>query len=89
MQSDICEMVTFDEVVGILKQLIRGKAAGPDGIFNEMMLYVGTRIVKTMVQLFNIVLQHTCCLNDWRSFVVPVYPIATGFANGFPLHPLL
>ena len=28
-QSDICEMVTFDEVVGILKQLNWGKATGP------------------------------------------------------------
>ena len=31
--------MTSDEVVGILKQLKRGKAAGPDGILNEMMLY--------------------------------------------------
>ena len=38
VQSDICEMVTFeDEVVGILKQLKRGKATGPD-IPNEMVV---------------------------------------------------
>ena len=39
VQSDICEMVTFeDEVVGILKQLKRGKATGPDDIPNEMVV---------------------------------------------------
>ena len=36
VRSDICEMVTFHEVIGILKQLKRGKATGPDGIPNEM-----------------------------------------------------
>ena len=35
VRSDICEMVTFDDVVGILKQLKRGKATGPDGIRYE------------------------------------------------------
>jgi len=39
-------MVTFDEAVGILKQLKRGKAMGPDNI-NEMM-YGGTKMVVTM-----------------------------------------
>ena len=65
-QSDICEMVTTDEVVGILKQLKRGKATGPDDIPNEMMIYGGTRMVVTMVQLFNLVIQHACCPKDWR-----------------------
>ena len=46
--SNICEMVTFDEVVGILKQLKRVKATGSDGI-HEMMMYGGTRMVVTMV----------------------------------------
>ena len=32
VRLDICEMVKFDEVVAILKQLKRGKATGPDGI---------------------------------------------------------
>ena len=56
VQSDICETVTFDEVVGILKQLKRGKAAGPDGILKEMLMYGGTKIVETLVQLFNTVI---------------------------------
>ena len=65
-QSDICEMVTTDEVVGILKQLKRGKATGPDGIPNEMMVYGGTRMVVTI--------QHACCPKDWRrNYIVPLY----------------
>ena len=74
VRSDLCEMVTFDEVVGILKQLKRGKATGPDGIPNEMMMYGGTRMVVTMVQLFNLVVQQACCPKDWRrSYIVPLY----------------
>ena len=52
VRSDICEMVAFDdEVVGILKHLKRSKATGPDGIPNEMMMYGGTRMEVTIVQL--------------------------------------
>ena len=75
VQSDICEMVTFDdEVVGILKQLKRGKATGPDDIPNEIMMYGGTRMVVTIVQLFDLVVHQACCPNDWRrSYTVPLY----------------
>ena len=74
VQSDICEAVTFDEVVGILKQFKRGKAAGPDGILNEMLMYGGTKILETLVQLFNTVIKHACCPKDWRrSFVVHLF----------------
>ena len=52
----------------------RGKATGPDGIPNEMMIYGGTRMVVTMVQLFNLVIQHACCPKDWRrNYIVPLY----------------
>ena len=82
-QSDICEMVTTDEVVGILKQLKRGKATGPDGIPNEMMIYGGTRMVVTMVQLFNLVIQHACCPKDWRrNYIVPLYWNCSGKLRG-------
>lgn len=32
--ADLCEEVSWCEVVGILKHLQRGKAPGPDGILN-------------------------------------------------------
>ena len=74
VRSDICEMVTFDEVVGILKQLKRSKATGPDDIPNEMVMYGGTGMVVTIVQLFNLVVQQACCPKDWRrSYIVPFY----------------
>ena len=66
--------VRFDEVVGILKLLKRGKATGLDGIPNEMMMYGGTRMVVTIVQLFTLVVQQACCPKDWRrSYIVPLY----------------
>ena len=59
VQSDICE---------------RSKATGPDGIPNEMMMYGGMRMVVTLVQLFNLVVQQACCPKDWRrSYIVNNY----------------
>ena len=37
-------------------------------------MYGGTRMVVTMVQLFNLVVQQACCLKDCRrSYIVPRY----------------
>ena len=50
-------MVTFDEMVGILKQLKRGKVTGPDGIPNEMMMYGSTRMLTND---YSAVVQPSC-----------------------------
>ena len=69
--SDMCQEVSWHEVVGVLKQLKRGKAPGPDGILNEMLIYGGTR-VECLVSILNVVRVTKQCPNDWRrSFVVP------------------
>ena len=45
-----------------------------DGIPNEMMIYGGTRIVMTIVQLFDLVVQQACCPKDWRRcYIVLLY----------------
>ena len=40
----MCNEVSWEEVVEVLKFLRRGKASGPDGILNEMVMYGGGRL---------------------------------------------
>ena len=37
----------------VLKCMRRGKAPGPDGILNEMVMYGGGRLVEVMLQVMN------------------------------------
>ena len=45
--ADMCEKVTWQEVLGLLRYLQRGKAPGPDGILNEMIVYGGFRLIES------------------------------------------
>ena len=52
----------------VIKSLKRGKAAGPDGIMNEMLMYGGGRLVAVVF----LVMKSECCPLDWkRSLLVP------------------
>ena len=57
----------------VLRCLRRGKAPGPDGILNEMMMYGGGRLVEMMLQSMALVLLRSeSCPADWkRSLLVP------------------
>ena len=37
----MCEEVSWGKVVAVMKCLKKGKAEGPDGIMNEMLMYGG------------------------------------------------
>ena len=72
--GDMCEKVTWQEVLGLLRYLQRGKAPGPDGILNEMIVYGGFRLIESLTQLLNIALDEECVPSDWRkSYVVPLF----------------
>ena len=51
---DMCEKVTWQQVLGVVRCLQRGKAPGPDSILNEMMVYRGFRVMETLAQLMNL-----------------------------------
>ena len=71
---ETCEKVTWQEVLGLLRYLRRGKAPGPDGILNEMILYGGFRLIESLTQLLNIAIDEECVPSDWRkSYVVPLF----------------
>ena len=72
--GDMCEKVTWQEVLGLLRYLRRGKAPGPDGILNEMIVYGGFRLIESLTQLLNIAIDEECVPSDWRkSYVVPLF----------------
>ncbi len=64
----MCEEVSWEEVVEVMKCLKRGKAAVPDGIMNEM-LCMG--FVEEMLLITNVVMSECCLLNWKRSLLVP------------------
>ena len=62
----MCEEVSWEEVVEVLNCLRRGKAPGPDGILNEMVMYGGGRL--------NLVLRCESYPADWkRSLLLPLH----------------
>ena len=50
----------------VLKCLWRGKAPGPDGILNEMVMYGGGRLFELMLQVMHLVLRSESCPVDWK-----------------------
>ena len=48
------------------KCLKRGKAAGPDGIMNEMLIYRGGRLVEVKLLMVNVLMKGECCPLDWK-----------------------
>ena len=60
--------------VDVMKCLKRGKAAGPDGIMNEMLIYGGGWLVEVMLLMMNVVMKSECCPLDWkRSLLVSLH----------------
>ena len=70
----ICEEVSWKEVMEVMKCLKRGKAAGPDGIMNKMLMYGGGWLVVVMLLMMNVVMKSECSPLDWkRSLLVPLH----------------
>ena len=68
----VCNEVSWEEVVEVLKYLRRGKAPGTNGILNESVMYGGERLVEVKLQVMNLVLRSESCVVDWeRSLLVP------------------
>ena len=64
----MCNEVSWEDVVEVLKCLRRGKAPGPGGILNEMVTCGGGRLVEVMLQVMNLELSESCPA-DWKRMV--------------------
>ena len=68
---ELVEEVSWEEGVEVMKCLKRGKATGPDGIMNKMLMYGGGRLVEVMLLVMNVVMKSECCpLDRKRSLLV-------------------
>ena len=60
--------------ISVVRCLRRGKAPGPDGILNEMIVYGGFRVMETLAQLMNLAITEEYVPSEWRkSYVMPLY----------------
>ena len=74
----MCNEVSWENVVEVLKCLRRGKAPGPDRILNEMVTYGGGKLVKVMLQVMNLVLKSESSPANWkRSLLVYLLRMVT------------
>ena len=72
--SDMCQEIGWEKVVRVLKMLKRGKAPGPDGILNEMLIYGGSRMVESLRCMFNVMRRSQVYPQNWKSsFVMPLF----------------
>ncbi len=66
--------VSTEEILYALRNLERGKAAGPDGLLNEMMMFGGCDMVRSLEILFNALTELEEYPQEWRrSLIVPVF----------------
>lgn len=73
MYNELNDDVTNDEVHGAIKQLKRGKAAGPDVLINELYVVGADLLVPKLTRLFNLVFKSGHFPESWsEGFIVPV-----------------
>ena len=60
----MCEELSWEEVVEVMKCLKGGKTAGPDGIMKEILMYGDGRLVNVMLLMMNVVMKSYYCLLD-------------------------
>eukprot|EP01064_Diplonema_japonicum_P031649 TRINITY_DN5720_c2_g2_i3.p1 TRINITY_DN5720_c2_g2~~TRINITY_DN5720_c2_g2_i3.p1 ORF type:complete len:659 (+),score=146.06 TRINITY_DN5720_c2_g2_i3:2197-4173(+) len=66
-------LVTKDELDSVLRRLKKGKAPGPDGIYNEMLKYLGPVAREVQLLLYNSSLQTGVVPAEWRrSSIIPL-----------------
>jgi len=68
------DRISKEEILYALRNLERGKAAGPDGILNEMLMFRGEKMISSMRVLFNNFTELEEYPQQWRrSLIVPMF----------------
>jgi hypothetical protein len=65
-KSGLCSPITLDELKAALYKVKTGKAAGPDGITNEMIKHLSSRGEIEMLCLLNQSWTESVCAGIWR-----------------------
>ena len=68
------DRISKEEILYALRNLERGKAAGSDGILNEMLMFGGEKMISSMRVLFNNFIELEGYPQEWRrSLIVPMF----------------
>ena len=59
-------VLTSDEILSILKSLPLGKAAGPDGVSNRILIELAEKIAEPLTSMFNQSLANSCIPRTWK-----------------------
>ena len=66
--------ITEAEVRKALNNLKKGKAAGPDGIPNDLLMITGDCIIHYLVELFNEIFKSGLCHSEWaKAIIQPIH----------------
>ena len=72
--NDLSKKFDFQEILNIKSQLSKGKAAGGDGIINELLIYGGNNILYVIWELCNLCLEKENTPDEWMEGIMfPIY----------------
>ena len=72
--AESAELITEQEVKLAIKQMKKGKAAGPSGVTAEMLQAAGEAGIRWVTEICNAILKEGKVPEDWeRSWIVSVY----------------
>ena len=70
--------ITEEEIRQALQSLKHGKADGPGGLVNEILISAGDTLVPFLTKLFNTIFEEGEYLQDWtKAIIVPIHKKAT------------
>ena len=74
ISAESAELITEQEVKLAIKQMKKGKAAGPSGVTAEMLQAAGEAGIRWVTEICNAILKEGKVPEDWeRSWIVSVY----------------
>jgi len=72
--KELDQPITPGEIERVLKRVRRGRAAGEDGLFGEMLKYGGDLIILSLERVFNKIFEAGTVPKAWRrGLIVPVF----------------
>ena len=72
--GELDNIITEEEVKKAIKKIRRGKAAGVDGVVNEILKYAGEEMSRSLWLLFNTMFDEEKIPIDWaRGLIVPIF----------------
>ena len=74
LTADLEEDITIEEVLGVVKNLALGKAAGEDELVNEVLKYGGEKMIKILWHIITFCYKKEKIPKEWmEGMIFPIY----------------